>query len=148
MGAAPARHILMPLYWAGLWLAVNIAPGTSSDPAAKYSRSVEPSPASITSTPRLITPSAKARDSGTDDSRMSCAVTTVRAPLSAVTNSAKAAPSPRAMALDPEPAGDVLVPLVGYHPADVVGLDDRGELTHRQNPIRTPSSARRALGVS
>ena len=26
-GTAWARHILMPLYWAGLWLAVNIAPG-------------------------------------------------------------------------------------------------------------------------
>ena len=26
-GVAPARHILIPLYWAGLWLAVNIAPG-------------------------------------------------------------------------------------------------------------------------
>ena len=40
----PARHILMPLYCAGLWLAVNIAPGRSSEPAAKYSRSVEPEP--------------------------------------------------------------------------------------------------------
>ena len=35
IGAAPARHSLMPLYCAGLWLAVNIAPGRSSDPAAK-----------------------------------------------------------------------------------------------------------------
>ena len=34
-GAAPARHSLMPLYCAGLWLAVNIAPGASSLPAAK-----------------------------------------------------------------------------------------------------------------
>ena len=34
-GAAPARHILMPLYCAGLWLAVNIAPGSSSEPEAK-----------------------------------------------------------------------------------------------------------------
>ena len=31
-GAAPARHSLMPLYCAGLWLAVNIAPGASSLP--------------------------------------------------------------------------------------------------------------------
>ena len=35
IGAAPARHILMPLYSAGLWLAVNIAAGLSSVPAAK-----------------------------------------------------------------------------------------------------------------
>ena len=35
MGAAPARHSLIPLYFAGLWLAVNIAPGTSRAPEAK-----------------------------------------------------------------------------------------------------------------
>ena len=35
IGAAPARHSLMPLYCAGLWLAVNIAPGASSFPDAK-----------------------------------------------------------------------------------------------------------------
>jgi len=34
-GAAEARHILMPLYWAGLCDAVNIAPGASSLPDAK-----------------------------------------------------------------------------------------------------------------
>ena len=34
-GAAPARHSLMPLYFAGLWLAVSIAPGASSRPDAK-----------------------------------------------------------------------------------------------------------------
>ena len=34
-GRAPARHSLMPLYWAGLWEAVNMAPGASSLPAAK-----------------------------------------------------------------------------------------------------------------
>lgn len=33
-GAAPARHILMPLYCAGLCEAVNIAPGRSSAPDA------------------------------------------------------------------------------------------------------------------
>ena len=33
-GRAPARHILIPLYWAGLWLAVNIAPGWSRAPLA------------------------------------------------------------------------------------------------------------------
>lgn len=34
IGAASARHILMPLYWAGLWLAVNIAPGSPRCPEA------------------------------------------------------------------------------------------------------------------
>ncbi len=96
IGAAPARHILMPLYCAGLWLAVNIAPGRSRLPAAKYSMSVDPSPASTTSRPRLSTPSAKARDNGIDESRMSCAVTTAVAPDSACTNSANAAPIARA----------------------------------------------------
>ena len=35
IGAAPARQSLMPLYCAGLWLAVNIAPGRSRLPLAK-----------------------------------------------------------------------------------------------------------------
>ncbi|SKV64947.1 Uncharacterised protein [Mycobacteroides abscessus subsp. abscessus] len=34
-GLAPARHSLIPLYAAGLWLAVNIAPGQSNNPEAK-----------------------------------------------------------------------------------------------------------------
>ncbi len=33
-GAAPARHILIPLYCAGLCDAVNIAPGRPIDPDA------------------------------------------------------------------------------------------------------------------
>jgi hypothetical protein len=35
IGVAPARQSLMPLYLAGLWLAVNIAPGRPSVPEAK-----------------------------------------------------------------------------------------------------------------
>ncbi len=35
IGDAPARHILIPLYAAGLWLAVNITPGSSRWPEAK-----------------------------------------------------------------------------------------------------------------
>ena len=35
IGVAPARHILMPLYCAGLWLAVNITPGCPRCPEAK-----------------------------------------------------------------------------------------------------------------
>ena len=34
-GVRQARHILMPLYCAGLWLAVNIAPGWPRWPEAK-----------------------------------------------------------------------------------------------------------------
>ena len=33
-GLAPARHSLMPLYRAGLWLAVIIAPGMPRSPLA------------------------------------------------------------------------------------------------------------------
>ena len=57
----------MPLYWAGLCEAVNIAPAASSDPAAKYSRSVEPSPRSTTSMPCERTPSANAATMSTPD---------------------------------------------------------------------------------
>ena len=35
IGRAPERHILRPLYWAGLCDAVNIAPGASRCPEAK-----------------------------------------------------------------------------------------------------------------
>jgi hypothetical protein len=45
-GCAPARQSLMPLYSAGLWLAVNIAPGASRWPLAKYSPSVDARPMS------------------------------------------------------------------------------------------------------
>ncbi len=34
-GAAPDRHSFSPLYWGGLWLAVNIAPGSARRPEAK-----------------------------------------------------------------------------------------------------------------
>ena len=59
-GLAPARHNLMPLYAAGLWLAVNMAPGQSSRPEAKYSWSVDASPILTTSRPCAVTPSANA----------------------------------------------------------------------------------------
>ena len=35
IGLAPARHSLMPLYSAGLWLAVIMMPGTSRSPDMK-----------------------------------------------------------------------------------------------------------------
>lgn len=61
----------MPLYLAGLWLAVNIAPGRFSEPDAKYSWSVLARPMLTTSRPCEVTPSAKAADSPGDESRMS-----------------------------------------------------------------------------
>jgi hypothetical protein len=76
IGRAPARHILMPLYRAGLWDAVNIAPGASRWPAAKYTRSVDARPRSTTSSPWRCTPSAKAAARSTPLSRMSRATST------------------------------------------------------------------------
>ena len=75
-GRAPARHILIPLYAAGLCDAVNMAPGASSRPEAKYIMSVEASPRSTTSAPALRAPAEKAAASSTPDSRMSRATMT------------------------------------------------------------------------
>ncbi len=88
IGAADARQSLMPLYWAGLWLAVNIAAGASSRPEAKYTRSVDARPTSTTSAPASVAPSTKAALSGTDDGRMSWPTMTVDAAV----NRAKALP--------------------------------------------------------
>src|SRR5918996_1649848 len=93
-GAAPARQSLIPLYWAGLWLAVNMAPGSPSRPLAKYSWSVDASPMWMTSAPREVTPSANAADSGSEDGRMSCPTTTAPGPSRTSTN---AAPTSRAI---------------------------------------------------
>src|SRR3954451_21878153 len=93
-GTASARHILMPLYWAGLWLAVNIAPGTPRCPDAKYSWSVDASPIIVTSAPAAAAPSANARAMPGDDGRMSCPTTT---PLACASVTAtKADPTARA----------------------------------------------------
>ena len=85
MGRAPDWHSLSPLYRAGLWEAVNMAPGASRLPAAKYRRSVEARPRSTTATPSDRTPSAKARDSSTPDSRMSRATSSRGAPVKRAT---------------------------------------------------------------
>ncbi len=61
----------MPLYCAGLWLAVNIAPGRPSDPEAKYSWSVDARPIIVTSAPAAAAPSANARAMPGEDGRMS-----------------------------------------------------------------------------
>ncbi len=93
IGRAPARHILIPLYCAGLCDAVSVAPGAAKWPAAKNSRSVEARPRSTTSRPWLVTPRAKAADSSTPDGRMSRASTTRPAVSASVfTKAAKAAP--------------------------------------------------------
>ena len=108
----------MPLYWAGLCEAVNMAPGASSVPAAKYSRSVDASPRSTTSRPWRCTPSAKAAASSTPLGRMSRATST-RVGAVGVGHEAG---ERRADAL-----GQVGVELVGDGAPDVVGLEDRGE---------------------
>ena len=89
IGRAPAWHNLMPLYCAGLCDAVNIAAGESSDPAAKYTRSVDASPMSTTSRPCSITPVANASTNSGPLGRMSRPIST----RSVFTNWAKPTPS-------------------------------------------------------
>ena len=60
IGRAPERHNLRPLYCAGLCDAVNMAPGASRCPEAKYKKSVEARPRSVTSDPSARTPSENA----------------------------------------------------------------------------------------
>ena len=71
MDARAERHSFRPLYRAGLCDAVNMAPGASRCPEAKYKKSVEAMPRSVTSTPSARTPSENARASSTPDSLMS-----------------------------------------------------------------------------
>jgi len=73
---APAAHILMPLYCAGLCDAVNIAPGMFMLPLAKYRRSVLASPRFTTDAPVDVTPSSNAATRLGPDGRMSWATTT------------------------------------------------------------------------
>ena len=95
IGAAAARHILIPLYPAGLCDAVNTAPGMSSWPEAKYIMSVATKPASTTSIPCSMSPVPKAAASSSPEGRMSRPTTTEWAPLAA-TKRAKAPPMARA----------------------------------------------------
>lgn len=82
-----ARQSLMPLYWAGLCEAVNIAPGRPRLPEAKYSWSVEQRPMSVTSAPRAAAPRAKAPERPGDEGRMSCPITIASASVTS-TNAA------------------------------------------------------------
>ena len=123
-GAAPARHNLMPLYWAGLWLAVNIAPGRPRKPEAKYRPSVLANPVRTTSQPCSRTPSANEATSDGPDGRMSCAMTT--RPGSTVTLGRTDDADERRT----DGVSEVLVELVGIGTADVVRLDDVVEVPH------------------
>ena len=112
-GRAPSRHSLMPLYLAGLWLAVIIAPAMSELAAARSTacRS-SPGHASITAAPWAAAPRGeRLGQRRRTRSRMSCTVTTLRAPVSR----ANAAPTD---------SRDLLVELVRDDAADIVGLED------------------------
>jgi hypothetical protein len=76
------------LYSGGLWLAVNIAPGSDSRPEAKYTMSVVANPISTMPTPVPVTPVANASDIAGEDSLQSRPRTT----RSARAHEAKARP--------------------------------------------------------
>ncbi|CAB4810921.1 unannotated protein [freshwater metagenome] len=92
IGLAPLRHNLIPLYCAGLWLAVNIAPGIFNFPAAKYNISVDARPIRITSKPREVTPAENASANCGEDGRISWPITIVPGSRSCIMNRANAAP--------------------------------------------------------
>ena len=94
-GTAPAFAILIPLYCAGLWLAVNVAPAHSRVPHAKYSSSVEMLPITVTSAPRRVAPCAKASMNSVEEGRMSPPTTTEEPARSRT--STKAAPVARTL---------------------------------------------------
>ena len=101
-GAAKARHILMPLYCAGLWLAVNIAPGPRQPPGGEVELVGGGEPDhDVTSAPASAAPSANARDMPGEDGRMSCPTTTLVRPGHRHEGVA-------------HPTGEVVVDLVGH----------------------------------
>ena len=112
----------MPLYCAGLCDAVNIAPGASSDPAAKYNRSVDPRPRSTRSRPCARDPVGEGVDHA--DAR--------RAHVTGDQDSGHGR-----ICGDREPGegdadrpGDALVELLGDHSPHVVGLEDGIQVRH------------------
>ena len=82
MGRALLKQSFIPLYSAGLWLAVNMAPGNPNLPDAKYNMSVDASPMRITSIPWEVAPSENASANCGEDGRMSSPMTTVPGSLS------------------------------------------------------------------
>ena len=96
MGRALLRHSLIPLYSAGLWLAVNIAPGIPSLPEAKYNISVEAKPIRMTSMPCDVTPAEKASANSGEDGRISSPITMVPGSRSICKKRANATPVAKA----------------------------------------------------
>ena len=92
IGLALLKHNFIPLYSAGLWLAVNIAPGNPNFPDAKYSMSVEANPIRMTSIPNEVAPAENASANNGDEGRMSSPITIVPGSLSICRNRAKATP--------------------------------------------------------
>ena len=82
----------MPLYSAGLWLAVNIAPGSPSFPEAKYNISVDAKPIRITSIPCEVTPAENASARIGEEGRMSSPITMVPGSRSICKKRANATP--------------------------------------------------------
>ena len=116
-GAAPARQSLMPLYCAGLWQAVNIAPGRV-ERARRRSRRGRSTPARgrRRRRPRASTPSANAADESAPTTGACRAPTRTRGGAGergeGVADRGGRSPSSSSS---------------GTMPADVVGLEDRVE---------------------
>ncbi|CAB4816847.1 unannotated protein [freshwater metagenome] len=83
---------MIPLYSAGLWLAVNIAPGRLSFPDAKYNISVDANPIRVTSKPCDVTPAENASAKIGDEGRISSPITTEPGSRSCCKNRANATP--------------------------------------------------------
>ena len=81
----------------------------------------------MTSAPARVAPSVNAAASGSDDGRMSCPTSTERGARERDERVA-------------DPPGDVVVELVGVHPADVVGLEDRVESLVAHSAAGYPAS--------
>lgn len=74
MGCAEGFTSFIPLYWLGLWLAVNMTPAVWWYPDAKYSSSVELRFIIVALAPRWVAPKANCCANFGDDARMSCPI--------------------------------------------------------------------------
>ncbi len=108
----------MPLYWAGLCDAVNMAPGASNVPAAKYIMSVDANPRSTTSRPWRCTPS---RERGGQLDPAGPHVAGHEHPIGVLGIGDEAGER------RPDALGQIGVELLGHRAPHVVGLEDRGE---------------------
>ena len=114
----------MPLYWAGLWLAVNIAPGRPSEPGGEV-QAVGAREADQDDVAALL---ADALGEGGDQGGAGRAHV-VRDDDGAGAAVARGRPDD-ADEGGADLVGEVLVQLVGIRAAHVVGLDDRVEVSH------------------